>query len=588
MATKTTLKPIQGLGGAFGAGASKLSTALKTPTSSSVLKPGGLAILSGYTAPTMPANKPGIVPQVYPGSTGRGSNQNVSTSNYGGYTAPTYAPAPTSYLAGSVLGASTQASTPILTGKIPMTSLSSSSATSTPSGATYAGASPIPVPSAPSTNYNAMNNNAQYGATGTTGLFETANTNADGTVKITPTTGEMTVGEKMAQDYGFEKAPSLTDEYYDSPAYKAQQRMAEQMNNTQNQINAVTTRLNLDLQNLRGVGAREGVTEAVYGQQSSQIIREGNNLLLPLQAQLAADQGNLKLATDTLDTWAKLRQADIDNEYSYKKQIATWLRENATAEQKAKVDAAEKIADRQHDVDMANLNYDLSVKKDSITGTSNSLLSDPAQLVAYAQQYASTGMIPTGLPKGSFGAVSAYAKELPKSQGQILDKATGVTPDKLGAAGDAYGALYSAIELSKQLKELDKKRVGGVVSGTLGKVFGSADQQRYVDLRSQIVDLLSRARSGAALTESEEKRYGNMLPGRFSESFGLGANSDVRIDNFTTALTSDLTNKVNSKGWVVNGISKVDLGGTKYTVGDVIEVNGVRGRINADGSITKL
>jgi hypothetical protein len=508
-----------------------------------------------------------------------------------GFSSPTgqaIAPTPTSYLAGSVLGASTQASTPLLTGKIPMTSLSSSSATSTPSGATYAGASPIPVPSAPSTTYNAMNNNAQYGATGTTGLFETSTTNADGTVKITPTTGTDTRsdGQKLADEYGLEKPQSITDEYYDSSAYKAQQRAAQQMNNTQNQINSVTTRLNLDLQNLRGVGAREGVTEAVYGQQSSQIIREGNNLLLPLQAQLAADQGNLKLATDTLDTWAKLRQADIDNEYSYKKQIATWLRENETAETKARIDKAEKIADRQHDVDMANLNYDLAVKKEGLTG--NTLLSDPAQLVAYAQQYASTGMIPTGLPKGSFGVVSAYAKELPKSQGQILDKATGVTPDKLGAAGDAYGALYSAIELSKQLKELDKKRVGGVVSGTLGKVFGSADQQRYVDLRSQIVDLLSRARSGAALTESEEKRYGNMLPGRFSESFGLGANSDVRIDNFTTALTSDLTNKVNSKGWVVNGISKVDLGGTKYTVGDVIEVNGVRGRINADGSITKL
>ncbi len=215
---------------------------------------------------------------------------------------------------------------------------------------------------------------------------------------------------------------------------------------------------------------------------------------------------------------------------------------------------------------------------------------DASTLLAYANQYASTGTIPSGLPKGTFGVISQVAKELPKSNGQIIDKATGVTPDKLGAAGDAYGALYSAIDLSKQLKELDKNRVGGIISGTVGKIFGSEDQQKYIDLRSQIVDLLSRARSGAALTPSEEKRYEDMLPGRFSEKFGLGVDSDKRIDNFTTALTSDLTNKANTKGWAVYGISKVKPSGAdrEYTIGETIEVNGVHGRVNPDGTITVL
>ncbi len=214
---------------------------------------------------------------------------------------------------------------------------------------------------------------------------------------------------------------------------------------------------------------------------------------------------------------------------------------------------------------------------------------DPSQILAYAQQYASTGLIPTGIPKGTFGLISQVAKETPKSPGQILDKATGVTPDKLGAAGDAYGALYSAIELSKQLKELDENRWGGLIAGSVGKITGSSAQAKYDDLRTQIVDLLARARSGAALTITEEKRYSDMLPGRFNNPFGLGTNSDVRIDNFTNNLTSDLTNKVNSKGWVVNGISKVNIGGTQLTVGDVIEnSDGTQGRVNADGTITKI
>lgn len=214
---------------------------------------------------------------------------------------------------------------------------------------------------------------------------------------------------------------------------------------------------------------------------------------------------------------------------------------------------------------------------------------DPMQLVAYAQQYASTGTIPTGIPKGSFGMIAQAAKEMPKSQGQIIDRATGVTPDKLGTAGDAYGAVYSTIELAKQLKELDKERVGGVISGTVGKIFGSKDQQRYIDLRNQMVDLLARARSGAALTASEEKRYASMLPGRTSEAFFTGADSELRIDNFISTLESDLNNKVSSKGWVVYGVTPVETPiGVKKVGETTTSPDGISYRINADGTLTQI
>lgn len=222
-----------------------------------------------------------------------------------------------------------------------------------------------------------------------------------------------------------------------------------------------------------------------------------------------------------------------------------------------------------------------NIKANSLAGT------DPSQIVAYANEYAATGKIPTGLPKGSFGMVAQVAKELPKQKGQILSVSTGVSPTGDATLQTGLGSLYSAIDLAKDLKELDDKRWGGIVSGTLGKVFGSQDQQRYVDLRSQIVDLLSRARSGAALTPSEEARYGDMLPTRFSEKLGLGVDSSVRIDNFINTLTKDSSNKASSQGWAINGLSKVDVAGQEYTVGDIIaNAKGEHGRINADGSIT--
>lgn len=197
---------------------------------------------------------------------------------------------------------------------------------------------------------------------------------------------------------------------------------------------------------------------------------------------------------------------------------------------------------------------------------------DPASLLAYANQYASTGAIPTGLPKGTFGLVAGFAKELPKQKGTIVDMNTNVKSSSLGAEQEkAFAALYSAIELSKQLQELDKQRWAGVVSGTFGKVFGDEDQQAYVDLRDQIVDLISRARSGAALTAQEEKHYKDMLPGRFAEPFNLGAEPEQRITNFTTTLTNDLKNKAATQGLSIYGLSEVDVNGRKFTVGDVVE-----------------
>ena len=223
------------------------------------------------------------------------------------------------------------------------------------------------------------------------------------------------------------------------------------------------------------------------------------------------------------------------------------------------------------------------------SGISSGFGGDPMSLIAYANEYASTGKIPTGIPKGSFGIIAQTAKALPKQKGQIIANSTGVAPTGDTTLQTGLGALSSAIRLAEQLRELDKKRVGGVISGTLGKIFGSSDQARYVDLRSQIVDLLSRARSGAALTESEERRYGNMLPGRFSEPLGLGAQSNVRIDNFIKNLSDDLSNKSAAQGWSVYGMTKINTPVGEKLVGETITMSdGSSWRVNADGTLTSI
>lgn len=179
---------------------------------------------------------------------------------------------------------------------------------------------------------------------------------------------------------------------------------------------------------------------------------------------------------------------------------------------------------------------------------------DPALIAAYAQQYGSTGTIPSGIPKGSFGVISQTAKQLPKPVGTLIDINTGVKSSSIGEeAQKSISALYDITRKVEDLKQMDTQRWGGLVAGALGKITGSENQARYISLRDEIVDLLARARSGAVLTADEEKRYADMLPGRFSEPFGAGTDSQIRIDNFAKNIAGSLDAKLKNYGLEIVG-----------------------------------
>lgn len=242
------------------------------------------------------------------------------------------------------------------------------------------------------------------------------------------------------------------------------------------------------------------------------------------------------------------------------------------------------ILDREYKkAQIANINSQIAERNSQGTGIESS------NLLAYAQQYASTGVIPTGLPKGTFGAVAQTAKELPKPNGAVVNTTTGIADSKTPATEQAdYARLYNIINNVKRLKQLDEERIGGIVSGTLGKIFGAEKQSEYLATRKAIVDDMQRMQSGAALTPAEISFYEGYLPGRFSEPLGLGQDSAKKISNFETIMTNRLNERLAANGLSIYGYSKVNTPIGEFTVGDVIEVNGVMGRINPDGSVTKL
>jgi hypothetical protein len=225
-----------------------------------------------------------------------------------------------------------------------------------------------------------------------------------------------------------------------------------------------------------------------------------------------------------------------------------------------------------------------------------------SDVVSYAQQFADTGKLPSVSELKQSGItvsdVTSYAKQLPKANGVLLSQNTGVKPSTLSPTQeDGILALKDISQKIKELKELDKERQKGLLSAGLGKIFGSEDQQRYIDLRGEIVDLLARARTGAALTISEEKFYANQLPGRIAEvgvipgtGIGLfGVDSQSRIDNFDSKITSTLETKLKGQGLVIQGYSKIDVPSLgERTVGEIVNIGDTQYRVLPDGTLTDI
>ncbi len=201
---------------------------------------------------------------------------------------------------------------------------------------------------------------------------------------------------------------------------------------------------------------------------------------------------------------------------------------------------------------------------------------DNAGLLAYAQQYASTGTIPTGLPKGTFGQVSELAKQLPKQVGTLYNVNTGVAPSGLSATESGnISTLYDLTNKLIQFKDTFSNISTGFVPGLLkfaaSPVYKTQDTRQYQNLKSEIVDLIARARTGAAITASEEELYSKKLPNTFNlEKSGL-TDIDSLLQSISGKLNAVATNNnvriygvdITSDGVVKDG-DVVEKGGKKY------------------------
>jgi len=141
--------------------------------------------------------------------------------------------------------------------------------------------------------------------------------------------------------------------------------------------------------------------------------------------------------------------------------------------------------------------------------------------------------------------------------GQLVTATTGQVPKNIGAEEQkGVTALRDLIKKMDEYKtlytELQNEGVTGVfgtgvVKGVKNSIAPSVNATALSSLQDEIVDLLSRARSGAALSVVEEARYAEKLPTSYSADSFFG-NPQVEIDSLKSSLEGTLNSKLTTYG----------------------------------------
>lgn len=385
------------------------------------------------------------------------------------------------------------------------------------------------------------------------------------------------------------------------------------------------------------VGQGRGIPEAIIGGQQAQMARETAIASLPVAAQLAAAQGNLEMANDSLDRLFKIYSDDAQNQYNARNKmyevvygVATKKEQRLLDEEKIKSDRAYQETKDLHTeqssyakmafengqsslgAKIAKLDYKSPTFKEDLAKLQGEL-KDPVQvaqlaklnaeinklnreasgnsvsgvnedLTAYANRYADTGQIPSPselkLSGLSVGQVTMMAKQIPRPNNSIVNTNTGVKPSSTSLSPAQEDGIIAARDADKKLERLQELYNSKWIS-----IPFSETRTEFKVIKEEFVDLLARARTGAVINDEEARTYGAKIP---SIHLGIRPLGNVKLDTLRTQLSGKLDTVLTSQGVSIYGYSQVPVGGTMRTVGEVIDIGGEYYRVLPDGTLTDV
>jgi hypothetical protein len=185
---------------------------------------------------------------------------------------------------------------------------------------------------------------------------------------ITPTpTPELTSTQDEATKTFTDYMASLTQAESDKPSFEAEYAKAEkaaQIQQKQQLVNDYTLQQNniiaqqmSDIQQVRNQSSTEGGTAGILSAREDAINRSAAIKLYPIQAQLAAAQGNLEMAQERMNTMFDLKMKDAQSQYEYKNKILEATYSFMTAQQKERADIKKQENDNTFTLKRDTINY---------------------------------------------------------------------------------------------------------------------------------------------------------------------------------------------------------------------------------------
>lgn len=225
--------------------------------------------------------------------------------------------------------------------------------------------------------------------------------------EIAPTQPEQqTVDTKIQKELDYYKKylgekPSVYEDAQVQEAQRQRRMIQESLKAPTDELNAIIARQNQDLLQLRATGAKEGVTEAVYGEQANAINYNASIRALPLQARVAAIQGDLKLAQDYLSELTQVKQDQINRQYEANKAQFEMIRGIITKEDERTYNELKTANDRAYNEQKDLIKYQADTIKSiyenyganvpqTVVDRINNATSVPAVLAAAGQYLGKT------------------------------------------------------------------------------------------------------------------------------------------------------------------------------------------------------
>lgn len=359
--------------------------------------------------------------------------------------------------------------------------------------------SPLTLPSATQVpNYWSEINAGNYGL----GL-----TNLDGSQKApvvtTPTVGTASKTEAP-------KTTSITDimsQYFGAkagnaaPNTEAIQKQAEIdsgviaqrqiVNDLTARINTITARATANTLQVTGQG--RGVPEAIIGGQQAEIQKQAAIEALPLQAELAAAQGNLKMAEDRLNTLFTVRSTDATNQYNTVNSLIESVKDFADEQQKNAL--ADKKTQEQNafTLKLNNINFAQDLTKTALANGDAATAAKIAKIDPSSPTFDSQiAMASSGMSGGTGGKIDESKVLLSQYENRLLG-----TPDGTSIA-EAKAKIPNAEAILKSTAEQTQVVKAGYfqVVDTLNEV-GIKDPSR---LTVSLADKLSDSAAVAIMT----------------------------------------------------------------------------------------